>query len=377
MTGTIQVQEPVQLEEYGDREEIKELGFRLQQMMPGAQRFNQSEALAVAQIAVAHDLNPFNGEVWGIKGNGKWYGVMVGIKGLRKEARRQIREEGGSYWLDFQRVDTSKYDEPESSIVYECHLRDSVTLTKWKGIVHELNDVMDYEQAVESAGPAPVYVGIGVVEANERSKMHKHALAKKRAEADAIKKRFDVEFKGARYDARYVDAEGPMIVNGEYKDASPQIYEPKSSGKTNEEQLLAEIGYDIADMPDVGVVEDQDEDPAWDGDGVVSPEKLKEVLELNAEMYAGQKAQPQHRKMLANYLNTTFDGSKEKRYEWSEYYLGSRSTSKIKDKLILATLKTFLECQNWGDLPNPSAVKSIKQSHSYALKQLGQQEMEL
>jgi hypothetical protein len=373
MTGTIQVQEPVQLEEYGNREEIKELGFRLQQMMPGAQRFNQSEALAVAQIAVAHDLNPFNGEVWGIKGNGKWYGVMVGIKGLRKEARRQVRDEGGSYWTDYKRVDPKEYGEPESSIVYECDLRDSVTLTKWKSIVHELSDVMDYEQAVKSAGPAPVYTGVGIVEANERSKMHKHALAKKRAEADAIKKRFDVEFKGARYDARYVDAEGPMIVNGEYKDASPQIYEPESSGKTNE-QLLAELGFDTEPEPEP---EEQDEDPAWNGDGVVPPEKLKEVLALNAEMYAGQKAQPQHGKMLANHLNTTFDGSKEKRYEWSEYYLGARSTKNIDDKYILGTLKTFMECQGWGDVPKASAVKSIKQSHSYALKQLGQQEMEL
>ena len=51
---------------FGERDEIKELGFRLQKMMPSAQSFTVDEALAVAQIAHAHALDPFNGEVWWI-----------------------------------------------------------------------------------------------------------------------------------------------------------------------------------------------------------------------------------------------------------------------------------------------------------------------
>ena len=69
-----------QLATFGDRDDVKEMGERLQKMMPGAVRYNESEALTVAQLAVAHGLDPFNGEIWGIKAeNGK---VGLSIKQL-------------------------------------------------------------------------------------------------------------------------------------------------------------------------------------------------------------------------------------------------------------------------------------------------------
>ena len=54
----------VSLTKFGDREEIRELADRLKMMMPGGVQYTQTEALTLAQIAVAHDLDPFNGEAW-------------------------------------------------------------------------------------------------------------------------------------------------------------------------------------------------------------------------------------------------------------------------------------------------------------------------
>ena len=67
--------------QFGSRDEIKELADRLVKLMPGGQNYTPSEALTLAQIAVAHDLDPFNGEVWLIKNEetGKVYGALIGL----------------------------------------------------------------------------------------------------------------------------------------------------------------------------------------------------------------------------------------------------------------------------------------------------------
>ena len=182
---------------FGGRDDIKELGYRLQKMMPSAQSFSGEEALAVAQIAVAHRLDPFNGEVWGLKSyNGQWYGVMVGIKGLRKCARRAAAEENGSYWIDNVLTDPKKYNVTQKdAVVYECILRDSVNTQAYGQAIHALTDSgIPYKEAVEMVGPSPKVVGVGIADPSEKSKMGLHARAKKRAEADAIKQRYDVDF---------------------------------------------------------------------------------------------------------------------------------------------------------------------------------------
>lgn len=204
------------LVKFGGREEIKELGFRLQKMMPSAQSFTGDEALAVAQIARAHDLDPFNGEVWGLKSyNGQWYGVMVGIKGLRKCARRAAAEENGSYWIDNHQVqDPKKYNVTvKDAVVYECILRDSVSMQAYGAAIHALTDSgIPYKEAVEIVGEAPCVIGVGIADPSEKSKMGLHQRAKKRAEADAIKQRYDVDFGGA---AQFSAEEAGEVVDGE------------------------------------------------------------------------------------------------------------------------------------------------------------------
>ena len=62
---------------------------------------------------------------------GKWYGVMVGIKGLRKAAQRQADAENSVYWTEFLQRDAKQYTDQAHAVVYECILRDTQTEPIW------------------------------------------------------------------------------------------------------------------------------------------------------------------------------------------------------------------------------------------------------
>jgi hypothetical protein len=218
-TNEIVKQQNTALSEFGGRDEIKELAERLRIMMPNAQKLNDNEARAVAQIAVAHQLDPFNGEVWGIKGEDKWYGVMVGIKGLRRSARREARKNGSDFITSFHKVDPAKYSAKPEEIVYECHLRDTRDFQNWVKMSIDMTVAkMDKDFILSAIGPAPVVIGVGIARSGERSKMELHARAKKRAEADAIKQKYDVSF-------------GPGVVTDadEVKDDIEEVIEASST----------------------------------------------------------------------------------------------------------------------------------------------------
>jgi hypothetical protein len=193
---------------FGDSDEIKALANRLEvtSVMPGAQKLTKSESLLLAQIAVAHQLDPFNGEVWIIKGKeGTVKGTMIGIKGLRKKARQQLEKHSrdGSFWIKFRQIDgdeRTKYVKDESSIVFESTLTDSETSGQWIVMYSKLKHAgMSEETITAQIGAMPSTIGYGIYNpATEYSKMNPTLVAKKRAEADAIKQRFDVLF-GVEY----------------------------------------------------------------------------------------------------------------------------------------------------------------------------------
>ena len=214
---------------YGKREDVLDLTKRLQATIPGGRKLSQDEALSLAQLSVAHGLDPFNGEAWIIPGSG----LMVGIKGLRKAARRAAKEEDGVFWSDFVPVAPEIYNAPEGAIVYECRLRDTVTNQAWAKTVNIMTTAgIPYKEAALMAGPAPIVIGIGIATPDEKSKMPIHQRAKKRAEADAIKQRYDVAFGNAEF-----TSEDPSIIEATFEDDSRG--EPK-----DEDTILAELGYD-------------------------------------------------------------------------------------------------------------------------------------
>jgi len=244
----IQKTESTELASFGGRDPIKEIALRLKTMMPNAQKFTDNEAQAVAQVAFSHDLDPFNGEVWGIKGGGgEWYGVMVGIKGIRRGAKREADKTKSVYWLEVPRiVDAKKYgcDKP-GAVAYEIVLRDTLTVQAWTKSVGDLVRAgAAYKEAVEMmGGQMPCTVGVGIADPSERSKMSIHARAKKRAEAEALKIRYSLEFRGAQISVED-DAENTPAYTGDFVDgevAQPaQIEQPRPS----ENELLKSLGFD-------------------------------------------------------------------------------------------------------------------------------------
>lgn len=77
---------------YGDSDEVKGLTTRLTYMLPNAEEIGQKGVALVAQIAIAHGLDPLPGSdhVYAWKQSGKLL-VAIGYKGLLHLARQQVQ----------------------------------------------------------------------------------------------------------------------------------------------------------------------------------------------------------------------------------------------------------------------------------------------
>jgi hypothetical protein len=231
---TLQVHEKdSRIAPWGGREELREIARRVQLMAPGGKRLDENQALALAQGAVAHGLDPFNGEIWYIPGAG----LMAGIKGLRKAARLQVE---GNFWTEFEEItDPDQRDLlmiPERALAYRCLIRDSDTLRAYSGAWKELREQGIPDSMIpELLGRKPYAMGIGYVKVGEATKMDPVQVAMKRAEADALKRRFDLPFAvpSEPNDVITVDAEWH-----EKEEASPESTTPRQRTESAAEQLF-------------------------------------------------------------------------------------------------------------------------------------------
>ena len=272
------------LANYGGREPVKEMALRVQTMMPNAQRLQTAEAMAVAQLAFAHDLDPFNGEVWGIKSaDGKWYGVMVGIKGLRKSARREARKGNSDFFVSFVKVEPKKYDFAAGDVVYECHLRDVASFQAWSKMYTAMKAAGVDTGTIEAAvGPAPVVIGVGKANASERSKMELHARAKKRAEADALKQKYDLNFGGtAVTEGENAAVEISEIVEqsetGEYTDAEAQDIPATEPAEVTAEEIAYAEACEAMDFKGMKYSKKTDAELAVIRDNAEAPDIKREA----------------------------------------------------------------------------------------------------
>jgi hypothetical protein len=219
--------QPSAVAPWADRGEVRELAERLQTMIPGGQKLTHVEALTLAQAAVAHGLDPFNGELWFLKDKqGKPMGLMAGIKGHRRSAHRQMREEGGgNYWPEFEgplSVDEkAAVGIPKDALAYRCKIRDTQTVDQYVSQIERLMKTgLPWEIVEGIVGKKPFTEGIGFAQPSERSKMTLVQRAQKRAEADALKRRFDLPFGIA------VGMNGDAVIEGEFvveEDDAPRI----------------------------------------------------------------------------------------------------------------------------------------------------------
>lgn len=213
------IRDTAEIKTFGSRDDIAAIRDRIMTMIPGAAEAPQDVVWAAAQLAVAHDLDPFNGEIYIIKLGRKkvgndWvddYRAHIGVKGLRKKARRQAK-----YMAQFRTMEAAEvkalrrgeYDPGDIGV--EC------TLYR-----------LDVARECKSIGiPYIPTVAIGLW--RQRAQYHSkkkewmpdnipntwtaEQVAKKRAEINAIKEAFDVDFAVA--DPAQVDDDDVVEVVG-------------------------------------------------------------------------------------------------------------------------------------------------------------------
>jgi len=259
------------IQQWGDSTELNELKGRLLQVtMPGGTKLSPIEAVTLATVALQHGLNPINGEIWYLKNTkGNAMGVMVGIKGLRRKAHEQLALEANgataNYWPEFEMLtqeEKSILGIPLRALAYRCKIRDTLTTNGYTDEIKTLLEAGVPWDAVEHiVGVKPYTEGIGYglpekpdpecslcngsgklpkqqgdryarnCSCYERSKMTLVARAQKRAEAEALKRRFDLPFSVSVGQSDVIDGSYSVIEDG---NGGPTEEHPEWSDETLE-----------------------------------------------------------------------------------------------------------------------------------------------
>ena len=257
---------------FGTRDEVKELQARIINMMPSlmpnSSQLTHEESLALAQVALAHGLSPFNNEIYYLKSGEKNLGVFPGIRGYRKAAHRQMRREGGSYWLsEPMLVSATKHGGEDGDICTVYELRDSVTMgeyLKLRGMIFTMNRLpeniltmakednealtilrnMIENTSLEILGKPPVTFGVGIVKKFEaENRLKKSGLSPThisaiRAERAALRKRFDLDLVFGGNDDTWQEADMLDIEAEAAEETTASVDAPRSR-ETN----LKELGF--------------------------------------------------------------------------------------------------------------------------------------
>ena len=227
------------LQIYGNREDVREIETRLEVLIVGGRALNPNERRALAQVAVAHGLDPFNGEAWIIPGSGP----MIGIKGLRKLARRQLRREHGeasNFYINFFEIadpdQRKRYRIPEDALAFEARIYDTATISQYVETFKAFNvPGMETKTILAMIGEKPYTSGFGYYQPHERTKMTPIQVAQKRAEADALKRRFDVELMGLQVDVDNDD----RVIEGQYAETGFAVETPAEREARNGDSAAA------------------------------------------------------------------------------------------------------------------------------------------
>jgi hypothetical protein len=181
-----------------DRNKVNEMADRIAEFLPQSKSLPKDTRLAIAQIALAHRLDPFLGDIWAIPErnnvDGQWqttgYRIMIGISAWRRAA-----QESGEYWgRHFEKATEEE--------------------RKWLGAGP--NDLaMRCIIYRRKTGQQPSeYDGFGVFKMSEKSKMNPLQCVRLRAERDALKGAFPIGFGGGAVKIGVADDSGEEI-NGD------------------------------------------------------------------------------------------------------------------------------------------------------------------
>jgi len=357
------------VELYGSQAELKDLGGRIKAMMPGGQVYTDQEAMGLAQLCLAHDLDAFNGEAWLIKVRGESRGMMVGIKGLRKHAKNQSPYWGlggadriGGFRRILDPAELELYKATPKDIVYELVIVDKERVSEWIDLVKKM---MDAGLDPSVIGDCPTTVGIGVWKQGESTKMQPNQAAMYRAERDAIRRRFDVNFAVRGLDVQIADATDEVDeaehINGDVEVVDTEV-------------ILQELGFDTnTGVPDVKPYEPAPE-PVTNG-RPYGPEDLKQAFGKRVQMYADlteDDLSPVDRRNIVITMEKLFVKDRtECRHKLTEFLFGKPSSKDLSPAEVKATIVWLNWNQDSGGDWKPAAM--AVQEASFVIAHLANQ----
>jgi hypothetical protein len=234
---------------FGEGEDVRAISKRIKTMVKGGEKLQDNEALALAQVSLVTRLNPFIGEVWYIPGKGP----MVGIAGVRRLNNEQAQEKGGYSSEEYVAVDREEAGVPKEikqediAGVWKCIIDDSTSTKEYLSMLTNLVNTLreakvddPFGEAKKVLGIKPTWIGYGYSTKSETSRMNKQQLAKKRAEADALKKKVLIPFGG---DVSIEEVNPSYVVDAEVKELSSGKVEsePVSTDGIKEPPVTTEV----------------------------------------------------------------------------------------------------------------------------------------
>lgn len=182
-----------------DRNKVNDLADRIAEFLPQSKSLPKDTRLAIAQIALAHRLDPFLGDIWAIPervkdDDGRWnttgYRIMIGISAWRRAA-----QESGEYWgRHFEKCTDEE--------------------RKWLGAGPNDLTIRCIIYRRKTGQKAAEFDGFGIFKQGEKSKMNPLQCVRLRAERDALKGAFPIGFGGGAIKVGVADDSGEEI-NGE------------------------------------------------------------------------------------------------------------------------------------------------------------------
>jgi hypothetical protein len=246
------------IQTYGSNSEIQQMAGRFRVALRGGDKLTNNEATALAQIAAITGLNPFTGELWYIPGKGP----MVGIAGARRLWADKGKAGGGHSFIEILPCSPEEAGASEKDVVvaFKAVAHDSAATAEYQKIITATIDAMraggskdPYGDAKEICGPRPQWIGYGYSTHSETSRMNKTQLARKRAEADALKKCIVIPF-GAAIDTQdsrdsqpveYIEAEATDVMSIEAA-AAMETSKGNKYGTLTSDQLTKIINHPAA-----------------------------------------------------------------------------------------------------------------------------------
>lgn len=263
-----------------DNERTRKLAIQVQKFIPGIDKLPASSQWAFAAMCLAYDVDPLTGEAWAWMSN-KGPTMMFGIAGRRRKAREMLRNETGNPAADFRteltRVDSGAYGCSPDDFVYECRLYDDKSSQRWIGEFISLHNAgFSADEAEKIIGERPYTFGVGICRATDPTRMEKNEAARKRAEANALKQRFDL---------RFPEAEEIELTTGMSEQDYERVLEVKPEKEMTENEIVNFLGFDSSSDDAVIDPEPEPEEPAEEPQEPEYPEWLNSIETGNGEPY--------------------------------------------------------------------------------------------